>query len=339
MNSIPTSLSDIYRRYKKWVGENPQVVGDVETTIKWLSYFIAGRINTSPIISELIYSLSNLLVLFNDRIITKCQYVQLHDENETALKLLLTTLEYCEVFIEITAAKLWGNTGRWFFIFVVQVIKCLGRMLLVFKHKELISQSPPIAPINRRTWSNSEDDQIANQSSNFTANSAFTFTLKRSGKVIRKVEGAPPIHLRSWKPLSEEALHIQSIPKNGKIFTLAESLYIFKPLLHLSCSSIVGLNTWKSYSLSLLLDIASLRIYYNKRDRLTKEQKMELSKRCVSLLLYLMRSPFYEKCSRDRINRSIMYIANNIPLTKVICKPVLDYIPHWQSTYFYMWST
>jgi len=339
MSSIPTSLSDLYKRYKKWVGENPQVVGDVETTIKWLSYFIAGRINSSPIISELIYSLSNLLVLFNDRIITKCQYVRLQDRNETNLRLLLTTLEYCEVFIEITAAKLWGTTGRWFFIFVVQVIKCIGRMLLVFKHKQLITHSPPIAPINRKTWSQSDDDQITNQSNNFTTNSAFTFTLKRSGKVIRKVEGAPPIHLRSWKPLADEALHVQSIPKIGKIFTLAESLYIFKPLLHLTCSSVVGMNTWKSYSLSLLLDIASLRIYYDQRDKLTKEQKMELSKRCVSLLLYLMRSPFYDRCSRDRINRFIMYIAKTIPLTNVVCKPLLDYIPHWQSTYFYMWST
>lgn len=235
-------------------------------------------------------------------------------------------------------------------------------MLLVFKHKQLISQSPPIAPINRKTWTQSDDDQVTNQSNNFTTNSAFTFTLKRSGKVIRKVEGAPPIHLRSWKPLAEEALQVQSIPKIGKTFTLAESLYIFKPLLHLTCSSVVGMNTWKSYSLSLLLDIArylmifilrvrgtvinvfpfylfSLRMYYDQRDKLTKEQKMELSKRCVSLLLYLMRSPFYDKCSRDRINRSIMYIAKTIPLTNVVCKPLLDYIPHWQSTYFYMWST
>lgn len=129
-------------------------------------------------------------------------------------------------------------------------------MLLVFKHKQLISQSPPIAPINRKTWTQTDDDQVTNQTNNFTTNSAFTFTLKRSGKVIRKVEGAPPIHLRSWKPLAEEALHVQSIPKIGTIFTLAESLYIFKPLLHLTCSSVVGMNTWKSYSLSLLLDIA-----------------------------------------------------------------------------------
>lgn len=134
--------------------------------------------------------------------------------------------------------------------------RCIGRMLLVFRHKQLISQSPPIAPINRKTWTQTDDDQMLSQGSSLSSNSAFTFTLKRSGKVIRKVEGAPPIHLRSWKPLAEEALHIQSTPKIGKIFTLAESLYIFKPLLHLTCSSVVGMNTWKSYSLSLLLDIA-----------------------------------------------------------------------------------
>lgn len=128
-------------------------------------------------------------------------------------------------------------------------------MLLVFKHKQLISQSPPIAPINRKTLANGDDDQITNQANNFTTNSAFTFTLKRSGKVIRKVDGAPPIHLRSWKPLADEALHVQNVQKVGKIFTLAESLYIFKPLLHLTCSSVVGMNTWKSYSLSLMLDI------------------------------------------------------------------------------------
>lgn len=134
-------------------------------------------------------------------------------------------------------------------------------MLLVFKHKQLISQSPPIAPINRKTWTQNDDDQVTNPGNSFTTNSAFTFTLKRSGKVIRKVEGAPPIHLRSWKPLAEEALNVQSIPKIGKIFTLAESLYIFKPLLHLTCSSVVGMNTWKSYSLSLLLDIARFDHY------------------------------------------------------------------------------
>lgn len=93
--------------------------------IKKLLFFFLGRINSSAIISELIYSLSNLLVLFNDGIIAKSKIAAEHETNkdETKLKLFLTTLEYCEVFIEITAKKVWGDSGRWFFIFCVQLLK------------------------------------------------------------------------------------------------------------------------------------------------------------------------------------------------------------------------
>lgn len=76
-------------------------------------------------ISELIYSLSNLLVLFNDRIIEKSNLPsdRIRDSTENFVVLLLTRLEYCEVFIELSAKKVWGETGRWFIIVVIQFIK------------------------------------------------------------------------------------------------------------------------------------------------------------------------------------------------------------------------
>lgn len=91
-------------------------------------YYFIGRISNSPIISELTYSLSNLLVLFNDQIIAKSIFTPSRsdhrdDETPSRLKLLLTTLEYCEVFIEISAKHIFGDSGRWFFVCVVQVVK------------------------------------------------------------------------------------------------------------------------------------------------------------------------------------------------------------------------
>lgn len=38
-------LKYILETYETWVSQNPDKVGDIETTSKWASYFIAGRWN------------------------------------------------------------------------------------------------------------------------------------------------------------------------------------------------------------------------------------------------------------------------------------------------------
>lgn len=87
-----------------------------------LNKSILGRINNSHIVSELVYSLSNLLVLFNDKIIKQLRQIECPGSGDR-LKLWLCVIEYSEVFLELSANKLWGKTGRWLIIVAVQVFK------------------------------------------------------------------------------------------------------------------------------------------------------------------------------------------------------------------------
>lgn len=36
-------VKELFQAYKKFVSENPQTISDLETTAKWISYFIAGE--------------------------------------------------------------------------------------------------------------------------------------------------------------------------------------------------------------------------------------------------------------------------------------------------------
>lgn len=337
-------LRSLYDKYVKWVSSNPSALGDVEMTVKWLSYFIAGKINNSSAVSELVYSLSNLLVFYNDRIIEGAKCTEQITQTTPVvryIKVILTTLEYCEVFIELSAQKAWGSNGRWFFIILVQTIKCLGRLILTLccPNNNIVS-NPPIPVLNRKNLHEVQPETSSSCASSFMQNDQNdTVVLKRSGRVMRKVEGAPPVMARSWQPLKHEPIRgTNPTTYGGRFIGSAELVYILKPMVHLMCIRRYGLNSWKSYLVALTADLASLRIYYKNREYLSKDQKHELSRRCVSMLLYLMRSPFYDKYSKDRIAVLLNGIGKHVPLTGTISSLILSYIPHWQQTYFYMWS-
>uniref|UniRef100_A0A182T4E0 Peroxisomal membrane protein PEX16 n=1 Tax=Anopheles maculatus TaxID=74869 RepID=A0A182T4E0_9DIPT len=156
---------------------------------------------------------------------------------------------------------------------------------------------------------------------------------------MRKVNCSPSLTSRTWKPPTAGSQPNQPIEYGGKLLVSAEMLYIVKPLIHLACMRKFGTQSWASYLVALAVDSASLRMYYKNRAVLSKQQRVELSRRCVSMLLYLMRSPFYDRYTHDKIANVLNGIGNNVPLTGTVSRLILSYIPHWQETYFYMWST
>ncbi|XP_052066296.1 peroxisomal membrane protein PEX16-like [Mytilus californianus] len=346
-------VREVWERYQKIVRENPETVSQLESTFKVVSYVIAGRFEDSQVLSELVYLASNLLILLNDTIFRQTAKVLKNISVPVERwKRFLTVLQYAEVFLEMAAQRAWGETGRWFIILVVQLTKTVIRMMLLWKHKGGFQTNPPQPPLDRDQLlpklKRSVSKELLDLEENLDGeNESPTFTLKSSGKVMRRLSTSPPINFRTWKLPSEEK---SSYSKNKKLpygisptslskqRLYAETFYIIKPLLHLFSMRLFGIESWKPFLLSGFADVSSLCMIGDPQD-LNQEEKQEIKKRTYMLLLYLLKSPMYDRHTKVKILSTLQFISDHVPLTGLILRPLAQYLPAWQKVYFYLWST
>lgn len=71
---------------------------------------------------------------------------------------------------------------------------------------------------------------------------------------------------------------------------------------------------------------------------LTPQQHLVLSKRALNLVMYIVRSPFFENYSEKHIRAFLHWFVNTVPLVGPLMRPFLEYMQQWQETYFYLWS-
>lgn len=253
------------------------------------------------------------------------------------LKFALTILENMEVFIEMSTKKIWGERGRWLFISIVQMMKCICRFLLTFKYLENVLTHPPIATLDRKKI----QQTITETGVKWEQEAAMpTFDLKRSVRSVRKVEGSPPIHLRSWKGFNEETYSNDDSSKPGTKrdkLMVPEVIHILKPVIHLFSCSIYGPDSWESYCVALCADAISLRLHKQSYGLLTPEEKLEISRRYASTLMYLIRTPFYEKYTEKKIMNTLKAVGSFIPFSELIQQQFIQFIQHWREAYFYIW--
>lgn len=322
------SVNELLAAYKRWVISNPNLVTDVEVVATCSSYFVAGKINKSPIVSELVYSVSKLLSMFNDRLIREAygneiQYYGLREQ----IKLCLTVIHYIEVFVELVVKRRWGTRGKWTVATLLQLFKCSSALILLYRYKEVPVAHPPIAALQRRKFTEGKDTD--DDSNGF-------FTLRRSGRVMRRVDGAPPIALRDWQPVRVKD---EISPRIVKDLLYAETIHILKPLIHLVAMRVFGTMAWKQWLVALGLDVASLKLFNRHMKKLSYEQRLEISRRKLGLVLYMLRSPMYTVYSENVIQSTLNSTAKKLPIMSFLCSPIIQYLSHWQDIYFYMWAS
>lgn len=136
-----------------------------------------------------------------------------------------------------------------------------------------------------------------------------------------------------------------------------EILHITRPLAHLALMGMLGTKSWLPYMTSLCMDVGSLymvrtpkptsRLLNRSRPintanlaqyRFNMNDRMELGQRASSLLLYLLRSPFFDRYTKQRALEGLAEMAENIPLLGHLLATFVNYIPEWQKDYFRVWS-
>ena len=222
-----------------------------------------------------------------------------------------------------------------------------------------------------------DDDNIVHHN-NLEPDETQLFRLKSSGRIIRNIGQAPPKEKRTWlTPQQQQRLRrlFQKNHRSSPTVTqlnqrrlIGELLHILRPVIHLTTGAIVGgvEDHWTPYMVSLGLDVISLRLlqgsnFYSSNDKnlfglincnddkdngvdmdvdhiWNWSERLEIQRRYLSLLMYLLRSPFYDQYTKQRLLRLISLFANYIPLFGRLCRPLIRVLPEWQQIYFYVWN-
>uniref|UniRef100_A0A6G1SA14 Peroxisomal membrane protein PEX16 n=1 Tax=Aceria tosichella TaxID=561515 RepID=A0A6G1SA14_9ACAR len=139
-----------------------------------------------------------------------------------------------------------------------------------------------------------------------------------------------------------------------------ELLHISRPIAHLALMGSFGTKSWISYLTALAMDLSSLYLVRSplplrqqtssssslnmigpqipENYQFNINERMELGQRASSLLLYLLRSPFFDEYTKQRALEGIATTAENIPLFGSFLATFVNYIPDWQKDYFRVWS-
>ncbi|KAF9575839.1 Peroxisomal membrane protein pex16, partial [Lunasporangiospora selenospora] len=276
------------------------------------------------------------------------------------IALLLTIIQYTEVLIEMGVQKKWGQKYKWRIITALEAIKAAGRLgLMQLTNKRMIMH--PIhteRDVDPSTLADLAEVELSVQQSHWkgtrTGNTRLQLSaVQKSANGKSMGKSADVTEFLLSKVLTPDLVRkprdlVGALKGMG---AMGEYLFILRPLIYVMAMRRYGQKSWYPWLLSLSIEVASrscLKQFLRDRSHAlagrpgsgvvgssgTPLEKDEMKRRLWLLLYYVLRSPFYDQFTKERLH-NFCESASKKPLISLVGGIVRDYQPLWESVYFY----
>jgi peroxin-16 len=339
----------LVKRYEDAIIKDPLMASKIESMLKIISYIVPGRFGGGNQFSELAYSVSNLYTLLNDFIMSKnCPAASVISKlplSQQRLLWLLALMDSTEVVFEVFGEYWYRELGKWLTVLILKMTKAIIQCVVVYRYKSRILTSPNVPAIDRKKLQMGGAGGVAT----VPEGQPVAYRGARTGRIIRSIHADPGLpytklsqyidnNVPQLQPMGVASMHtsIRDILTTKEL--VAEGLHISRPLVHIFSMFVFQQSSWKPWLISLMIDILSLHLHKGLTQFKTT-QSSEILRRRLVLLLYLMRSPFYNRYIKDLLASFLQYMSSHIPLASFIADPLLEYIPVWIDIYSYNWMS
>lgn len=166
---LPHTVKNLPEMYAEYVASNAHSVGQVESTLRSLTYLVPGaRLNDSELASESVHTFVQLLSIYHDHLLKKradspatsnapfqkatplksshhARYTMFWEESSslyTRIATVLKVVQYTELLCEMTARRRGGERSRWRSVVFLESFKALLRLILL----RLTNSRPVVTP-------------------------------------------------------------------------------------------------------------------------------------------------------------------------------------------------
>ncbi|KAI8351568.1 peroxisomal membrane protein pex16 [Mortierella sp. GBAus27b] len=357
---------DFLKKYESFICKNATQVSSIESTLRSLTYILPGRFDDSDLASEALFSTVNLLGIYHDTILTKhvASLPAAHRPAPSALNrytrdwqnsspiykrivLVLTIIQYTEVLIEMSIQKKWGQQYKWRVITALEAIKAFGRlglmritsnrMIMYPVHTERDVDPSTLADLTEANLSVKESHWVG------TRTGSTRLQLSAVQKANGKSKNSDVTEFLLSKVLTADVVRKPRdlVGMLRGIGAIGEYLFILRPLIYVLAMRKYGQKSWYPWFLSLAIELTSRRCikhgFAGRGSRCasgTPLEKDEMKRRLWLLLYYVLRSPFYDRFTKERLH-NFCESTSKKPLISLLGGIVQDYQPLWESVYFY----